>query len=94
MVRIFVFLLFATLMLTGKSQPPSKIYLIRHAKVDIKNPGWGNSNAGDFGQTVPLFSVKQCHFERCYNNTKIFSFRILKLLFSSIHLLGRFCAMS
>ncbi|HCE57742.1 MAG TPA: hypothetical protein DER09_07985 [Prolixibacteraceae bacterium] len=45
MVRIFVFLLFAALMLPGKSQSPSKIYLIRHAKVDIKNPGWGNSKS-------------------------------------------------
>jgi broad specificity phosphatase PhoE len=45
MVKIFVFLLFATLMLSGKSQSPTKIYLIRHAKVDIKNPGWGNSKA-------------------------------------------------
>lgn len=45
MIKIFVFLLFAALMLPGKSQPPSKIYLIRHAKVDIKNPGWGNSKA-------------------------------------------------
>jgi hypothetical protein len=45
MIKFFVFLLFAALMLPGKSQPPSKIYLIRHAKVDIKNPGWGNSKA-------------------------------------------------
>nr|MDA3905031.1 hypothetical protein [Bacteroidales bacterium] len=26
---------------------------------------------GYFGLMVPPFSVKQCHFERCYNNTKI-----------------------
>jgi len=45
MIKIFIFLLFAALILPGKSQPPSKIYLIRHAKVDIKNPGWGNSKA-------------------------------------------------
>ncbi len=25
---------------------------------------------GYFGQTVPPFSVKPCHFERCCNDTK------------------------
>ena len=66
MVKILVFLLFAALMLPGKSQSPSKIYLIRHAKVDIKNPGWG--------------SLKAAHlYKEQYNRAQIRNFNANKI---------------
>lgn len=43
MVKVLLILFFAVLMQQVKSQSTSKIYLIRHAKVDIKKPGWGDS---------------------------------------------------
>ncbi len=63
MIKIFIFLLFAALILPGKSQPPSKIYLIRHAKVDIKNPGWGNSKAAHL-------------YKKQYNRSPIRKFKV------------------
>ncbi len=44
MLKFFIILFFALFIQQLKSQPTSKIILIRHAKVDIKKPGWGNTN--------------------------------------------------
>lgn len=54
----------------GKADPNSKIYLIRHAAVDLQKPGWGTTKySAEYNGTsclkenkYPLnpFSVKGC----------------------------------
>lgn len=43
-MRFFIILIFAVSFQQFKCQASSKIYFIRHARVDLKNPGWGDSN--------------------------------------------------
>ncbi|EHO07705.1 hypothetical protein HMPREF9714_02478 [Myroides odoratimimus CCUG 12901] len=40
---------------------------------------------GYFGQTVPVISVKWCHFEKLYNNTKKVTSNFKSLSFSWNH---------
>ncbi len=47
-MRYFIILIFVVSVQQFKCNASSKIYCIRHARVDLKKPGWGNSNDAKF----------------------------------------------
>lgn len=85
MVKVLLILFFAFLMLQVKSQPTSKIYLIRHAKVDLKKPGWQNSkNAALYKEEYNWTEIKPFNPDRA--REKIEFFESIDTVFCSPHL--------
>ncbi len=65
MLKAFAILVFVVFMQQVQSQSTSKIYLIRHAKVDIEKPGWGTSkSAADYKQEYNRFPVESFNPEK------------------------------
>jgi broad specificity phosphatase PhoE len=73
MMRFFIILIFAVSFQQFKCHASSKIYFIRHARVDLKKPGWQNSkNAALYKEEYNRTDIKPFNPERVWEKIEFF----------------------